>query len=264
MDVLDTSQRIDQERRARINAVWSVDAEKRAAVQGWYWMAHPMVRARINTLIAGDPDCDAYGRLERLYRERGWRLPIGDAISLGCGFGNLERDLVGRGLVQNIDAYDLAEGAIEQARRLASTAGLQGIRYHVADLDALSLPAGSVDAVFAHQSVHHVERLEEVLLDRAVALRAQHVLHLHRLDHREGLADLDLLPLADRDRLDEARDVKAPLCPLVFCVGRVVHGDRRRVAVAAKFRRDIFGAEFLGELVAAGEQTLRAATAMLG
>src|SRR5438309_514355 len=26
MDVLDTSQRIDQERRARINAVWSVDA----------------------------------------------------------------------------------------------------------------------------------------------------------------------------------------------------------------------------------------------
>src|SRR5258708_6820040 len=63
---------------------------------------------------------------------------------------------------------------------------------------------------------------------------------------------------------DEARDVKAPLCPLVFCVGRVVHGDRWRVAVAAKFWRYIFGAEFLGELVAAREQTLRAPIAVLG
>jgi SAM-dependent methyltransferase/predicted O-methyltransferase YrrM len=179
MDVLDTSQRIDQERRARINAVWSVDAEQRAAVQGWYWMAHPMVRARINTLIAGDPDCDAYGRLERLYRERGWRLPIRDAISLGCGFGNLERDLVGRGLVQSIDAYDLAEGAIEQARRLASAGGFQGIRYHVADLDTLALPAVSADAVFAHQSVHHVERLEALYATVRDALRPGGVFHLH-------------------------------------------------------------------------------------
>src|SRR5215471_1285289 len=37
-------------------------------------------------------------------------------------------------------------------------------------------------------------------LHDAVALRAQDVLHLHGFDHRERLARLDLLALADRDR----------------------------------------------------------------
>ena len=37
------------------------------------------------------------------------------------------------------------------------------------------------------------------LLHGAVALGAQHVLHLHRLDHGQRLADLDLLPLGNGD-----------------------------------------------------------------
>src|SRR4051812_28958046 len=36
-------------------------------------------------------------------------------------------------------------------------------------------------------------------LDDAVAFRAEHVLHFHGLDHRERLADLDLLALGNRD-----------------------------------------------------------------
>ena len=38
-----------------------------------------------------------------------------------------------------------------------------------------------------------------------VALGAQHVLHLHRLDHGERLAGLDLLALLDLDRANQAR-----------------------------------------------------------
>src|SRR5712691_6276136 len=41
------------------------------------------------------------------------------------------------------------------------------------------------------------------LLHHAVALGAQHVLHLHRLDHGERLARLDLLAFGDRDGEDE-------------------------------------------------------------
>ena len=43
------------------------------------------------------------------------------------------------------------------------------------------------------------------LLDRAIAFRAQHVLHLHRLDHSERLAGLDLLPFANRNGHHEPR-----------------------------------------------------------
>ena len=169
----------DPERRRKVNAAWSVDPGQRAQELGWYWLAHPMVVARVNTLISGDPGCDAYGRLERLFRKRGWTLPIERAASLGCGFGNLERDLAQRGMVREMDAYDLAEGAVAQARRLAQEAGLGTVRYHVADLDTLSLPEGSLDAVFAHQAVHHVENLEGLYATVHAALRPGGIFHLH-------------------------------------------------------------------------------------
>lgn len=165
--------------RSKVNEVWSKDAERRAQEQGWYWMAHPMVLARVNTLLSGDPGCDAYGRLERLYRERGWTLPIQQAVSLGCGFGNLERDLVRRGWVERIAAYDLAEGAVAQARRLAEEAGLSGITYAAADLNTLRLEPGSADAVFAHSAVHHVQDLEYLYATVRAALRPGGVFHLH-------------------------------------------------------------------------------------
>ncbi len=165
--------------QAKVSDVWSRDVEERAATEGWYWMAHPMVLARVNTMISGDPGCDAYGRLERLYRERGWTLPIAHAVSLGCGFGNLERDLMRRGWVGRMDAYDLAEGAIAEARRLAEQDGLHGIAYHVADLDTLQLAPGSADAVFAHSAVHHVERLEALYATVHAALKPNGVFHLH-------------------------------------------------------------------------------------
>ena len=169
----------DEERRGRINEVWSADAEARAREHGWYWMAHPMVLARVNTLISGDADCDAYGRLERLYRERRWPLPIVRALSLGCGFGALERDLRRRGWIEAIDAYDLAEGAIQEARRLACEAGISGIRYHVADLDTMEIERASVDAVFAHSSVHHVQELERLYEVVHAALKPGGIFHLH-------------------------------------------------------------------------------------
>lgn len=165
--------------QAKVSDVWSRDVEERAATEGWYWMAHPMVLARVNTLISGDPACDAYGRLERLYRERGWILPIAHAVSLGCGFGNLERDLMRRGWVDRMDAYDIAEGAIAEARRLAEQDGLHGIVYHVSDLDTLQLAPGSIDAVFAHSAVHHVERLEALYATVHAALKPNGVFHLH-------------------------------------------------------------------------------------
>lgn len=175
-----TTETVPGSSQVTVNEFWSRDTEKRAQEQGWYWMAHPMVQARINTLISGDPDCDAYGRLERLYRERRWQLPIRRAVSLGCGFGNLERGLLARGWVEQITAYDLAEGAINQARVLAGQAGLADrVTYAVADLDTLDLEPGSADAVFAHQAIHHVADLEHLYATVHAALGRKGVFHIH-------------------------------------------------------------------------------------
>lgn len=164
------------ERRERVEGAWSVDVEQ---APGWYWMAHPAVRDRLNTLASGSPDTDSYGHLAALLRQRGVRVPIERAVSLGCGFGGLERDLASRGIIDEIDAYDIAPGAIVEARRLAQAGGLTGLRYHVADLETEAFTPGLVDVVFAHQSVHHVERLDELFATVAAMLKPGGIFHLH-------------------------------------------------------------------------------------
>ncbi|MGK7866102.1 methyltransferase domain-containing protein [Falsiroseomonas sp. E2-1-a20] len=166
-------------RHDKVNEVWSVSPEAKAEAAGWYWMAHPMVRERINILVSGRPTVDGYARLAELLRERGETIPIKRALSLGCGFGSLERDLASRGMIAAMDAYDLADGAIREARRLAEEAGCGWIRYHVADLETRDLGEASHDVVFAHSSVHHVERLDELFATVRRALRPGGLFHLN-------------------------------------------------------------------------------------
>jgi SAM-dependent methyltransferase len=163
----------------RVSETWSVSPEERSEEVGWYFLAHPAVRARTYLLASGRADQDAYDRLAALLRERNLRLPVAQSISIGCGFGNLERDLASRGLIEEIDAYDIAAVAIAEAKRQAASLGLSNLRYHVADLEKIDLPASSVDVVFAHSSVHHVERLEALYEVVQRALRPSGVFHLH-------------------------------------------------------------------------------------
>lgn len=142
-------------------------------------MAHPFVQARLNRRCSGDPGGDAYNRLSQVLLRRGFELPLHRCISLGCGFGGLERHLLTSGIVRSIDAYDIAETAIAEARRLAEQAGLTGVRYHVVDMERFTFPQRDVDVVFAHQSVHHVETLEALFAKVRDVLRPGGIFHLH-------------------------------------------------------------------------------------
>lgn len=171
--------RASEARRASVDEVWSADGVRDAAVLGLYWLAHPKVAARVNILASGQPDVDPYAHLVRLLAARGWTLPISRVISLGCGFGSLERDLAARGLVDGVLGLDLAAGAITEARRLASTASLDGLEYRVTDLEGAKLPRASAELILAHQAVHHIEDLEGLFQAVRLALRPGGVLHLH-------------------------------------------------------------------------------------
>ena len=58
---------------------------------------------------------------------------------------------------------DVAEGAIEGARKTAQDEGLDGLTYEVADLNTAKLPKETYDAVYAHAAFHHVFQLEHLL-----------------------------------------------------------------------------------------------------
>jgi SAM-dependent methyltransferase len=159
--------------------VWSVAPERRAEECGWYWMDHPLVQKRLNTLISGRPDRDAYTHLAGVLASQRRPLPIARAVSLGCGFGALERSLAARGIVENIKAYDVSDAAVTEARKLARKQHLHGVHYCIANLERLTLSPSSTDAVFAHQSIHHIENLERLFFEIRKALKPGGIFHLH-------------------------------------------------------------------------------------
>lgn len=85
------------------------------------------------------------------------------ALSVGCGTGPLERDLIRRGLCTHVDAFDGSSHSIEIARNLAVTEGVgDRIHYFLGDFNDPQLPRRDYDIVFFHQSAHHVAKLEKL------------------------------------------------------------------------------------------------------
>jgi SAM-dependent methyltransferase len=112
------------------------------------WMAHPLVRAAINRRVTGDADVWPFPAVLKGRRFK-------TALSIGCGTGGLERAL--RDSVDDITGIDASDAILEEARRLGP-----GIRYIAADAREF-LRGKTFDAIFFHQSLHHFDRLDELL-----------------------------------------------------------------------------------------------------
>jgi len=138
------------------------------------WAAEPVVRSRLNRRVSGTEEIWPV----EWFAGEVVSQPFARALSLGCGEGALERDLMAKGLCREIVGLDLSPEALELARQRAREQGLDGLHYQVVDLDRLQLEAAGYDAVFAHQSLHHVRELETCLDQVSRALRPQGVLYV--------------------------------------------------------------------------------------
>lgn len=138
------------------------------------WLHEPLVRRYANASITGSGDLWPMD----WFRERYAAEPFARGLSLGCGEGLLERDVVAKGICARIVGLDLLRSALDRARALAAEAGLDGIEYRRADLDRLELPAHAFDIVFSHQALHHVRNVESCLEAVAATLRPGGLLYL--------------------------------------------------------------------------------------
>ncbi len=140
------------------------------------WTAVPEVRQYVNDLIS---DGDGLPPLEWFQRWLAGRRFV-QALSIGCGNGDFDRQLITQGLAGRIDSFDPSDASLQIAQRAAAAEGLgDRIRYFTADLNEPRLPDTRYDLVCFHQSAHRVGRLEELF--RAVL----------RVLHPEGLVYLD-------------------------------------------------------------------------
>lgn len=142
---------------------WGEDAREKAESEEWlglYWQSHVLTQARINRDISKGTDENWVNFTKRRFFPD--RVPL--ALSLGCGYGALERHALQVDIAERFEAFDLAPEAIEVARREAESAGLgDRISYGVSDLNAIELEPERYGAVFAAQALHHIEALEHVL-----------------------------------------------------------------------------------------------------
>lgn len=146
---------------------------------GWYWTQHPLVRERINSFASGNRHGDVYMALADFLEGEQSALPLAICASIGCGTGGLERDLLGRGLVEVITGFTNSEKELDEARRLAAAQGLGTARYEFSDPTFSTLPQRQFDAVFSHGAISHAVDLEEIFTNVARALKPDGLFHLH-------------------------------------------------------------------------------------
>jgi SAM-dependent methyltransferase len=163
----------------RWSALRSARAEAAAARDFWdagapgepedrYWGSQPLVRRAINRRVTGDPNRWPMEWFAARYAPA--PLPLG--LSVGCGTGLLERDILGKGLCERVEGVDFSPEAIAEAERAAEEAGLaHRLDYRVEDINAIRLPPARYDVVFFHGSLHHIRNVERVLGEVRSALK---------------------------------------------------------------------------------------------
>lgn len=138
------------------------------------WMSEPAIRDYIAASVGGaTPKWPTQWLAESLGGRR-----LGRVLSIGCGTGALERDLASHGLCEAVDAFDGSIASLRIAREEAQRAGLDRIRYFAMNFDEPTLPRAVYDAVFFHQSAHHVAKLEKLFRAVLLALKPDGFVYL--------------------------------------------------------------------------------------
>jgi len=140
-----------------------------------YWGAQPLVRRAINRRVTGDPNCWPTEWFARRFVSE--TLPLG--LSVGCGSGLLERDVLAKGICHRVEGVDFSPESIEQAKRQAEEERLfERLTYRVEDINAFELPPARYDLILFHGSLHHVRSVERVLGQVHRALKPGGLLYL--------------------------------------------------------------------------------------
>lgn len=142
-------------------------------------------------------------------------------LSIGCGEGRGERHLLNGGVVGTFHGVDVAEGALDVARKAAHDEG-HNTSYGRLDINFGELPEDEYDLIIAQTSLHHVLHLEHAAEQIARALKPGGIFWLHDYigetqfqftDDRIAAANRLIASLPDTHRYDRVN--KRQLKPVI-------------------------------------------------
>jgi 2-polyprenyl-3-methyl-5-hydroxy-6-metoxy-1,4-benzoquinol methylase len=126
------------------------------------------------------------------------RLTFEHGLTLGCGAGRRERELVSWGVCRSFHGIDVSEKAIAAARQIAKEQNLP-LTYEVADLNFVELPEKAFDLVVAQTCLHHVLFLERVAEQVWRSLKSDGYLWIHDfIGETQGQYDAERLSIMNR------------------------------------------------------------------
>src|SRR5882724_6653474 len=125
-------------------------------------------------------------------------LKFENGLTLGCGAGRCERELVHNGACGSFHGIDVSANAIAAARAIAKEENLP-LTYEVADLNSLELPEKTFDLVVAQTCLHHILFLERVAEQVWRSLKADGYLWIHDfVGETQGQYDLKRISVINR------------------------------------------------------------------
>lgn len=146
--------------RKRISEFWgSKENTSERYGKGFHWTESSLVLEMINKKTSGDEKIDMFAYFFNKYLNERKGEYIG--LSLGCGTGADERRFQNEKICRILEAVDISEEAISQARESAKKEKLD-IRYRVDDINNIKLEKNKYDVIIASSSLHHIENLERV------------------------------------------------------------------------------------------------------
>ena len=139
------------------------------------WAGHPSIWGRICEAAFGSEDRDVLDFVLSAYPD----LQRAQVLSLCCGDGAFERDLVRRHAAGSVLGIDLSSARIESAIEATSREDenmRRACRFKQADLNHVPFAEGRFDAVFAKSALHHLHALEDLFAHLATLLRPEGLL----------------------------------------------------------------------------------------
>ena len=126
------------------------------------WWHNAMVIRHINKMVCGEPvDGLSMGLLNRAAKKYADRLPLKRGISIGCGTGFKEMQLINQGFVESFDLFELSEERISMGLAHARAIGVEDkVSFFLEDAFAKRIGAEVYDLVHWNNSLHHMLDVE--------------------------------------------------------------------------------------------------------
>lgn len=170
------------------------DRADERALQETYWLAIPEAHARYDLRATGSPGTSWYAYcLEHLPADRRARARM---LSLGCGGGDLERDLHALGAFRECVGIDRN---VDAARTAAATLG-GALSYATGDLNAIRLPAAAYTAVWCNMTLGRIRDVDRLVRQIAQSLEPGGMLFANEYVGANRYA----FPRAQREAIDAA------------------------------------------------------------